>query len=296
MNNLRGILFITAAMAAFSIEDSFIKHLSGSVPKGQIMLLLGLGGALVFFLVALRQRVNVFAKRHFSWPLFWRTASESVAALFFITSLSLVPITTVAAVFQATPLAITLGAALFLGEQVGWRRWSAIMVGFLGVLIIIRPGMAGFDPASLFVVITVFTIAARDLLTRLIPTETSSTVVSFYGFFALVVSSPLLMAITGWPEAVTGTEALSLGAAVAFGVIGYYLIVTAMRMGEASAIMPFRYTRLLFSIILGAWIFGESPDALTYLGSALIIASGLYTFLRERKLARAMAHEASATA
>ena len=296
MNNLRGILFITAAMAAFSIEDSFIKHLSGSVPKGQIMLLLGLSGALVFFLVALRQRVNVFAKRHCSWPLFWRTASESVAALFFITSLSLVPITTVAAVFQATPLAITLGAALFLGEQVGWRRWSAIMVGFLGVLIIIRPGMAGFDPASLFVVITVFTIAARDLLTRLIPTETSSTVVSFYGFFALVVSSPLLMAITGWPEAVTGTEALSLGAAVAFGVIGYYLIVTAMRMGEASAIMPFRYTRLLFSIILGAWIFGESPDALTYLGSALIIASGLYTFLRERKLARAMAREASATA
>ena len=296
MNNLRGILFITAAMAAFSIEDSFIKRLSGSVPKGQIMLLLGLGGALVFFLVALRQRVNVFAKQHFSWPLFWRTASESVAALFFITSLSLVPITTVAAVFQATPLAITLGAALFLGEQVGWRRWSAIMVGFLGVLIIIRPGMAGFDPASLFVVITVFTIAARDLLTRLIPTETSSTVVSFYGFFALVVSSPLLMAITGWPEAVTGREALSLGAAVAFGVIGYYLIVTAMRMGEASAIMPFRYTRLLFSIILGAWIFGESPDALTYLGSALIIASGLYTFLRERKLARAMAREASATA
>ena len=296
MNNLRGILFITAAMAAFSIEDSFIKHLSGSVPKGQIMLLLGLGGALVFFLVALRQQVNVFAKRHFSWPLFWRTSSESVAALFFITSLSLVPITTVAAVFQATPLAITLGAALFLGEQVGWRRWSAIMVGFLGVLIIIRPGMAGFDPASLFVVITVFTIAARDLLTRLIPTETSSTVVSFYGFFALVVSSPLLMAITGWPEAVTGTEALSLGAAVAFGVIGYYLIVTAMRMGEASAIMPFRYTRLLFSIILGAWIFGESPDALTYLGSALIIASGLYTFLRERKLARAMTREASATA
>ena len=104
------------------------------------------------------------------------------------------------------------------------------------------------------------------------------------------------MAITGWPEAVTGTEALSLGAAVAFGVIGYYLIVTAMRMGEASAIMPFRYTRLLFSIILGAWIFGESPDALTYLGSALIIASGLYTFLRERKLARAMDREASATA
>ncbi|MCW1955346.1 MAG: DMT family transporter [Roseobacter sp.] len=293
MNNLRGILFITAAMAAFAIEDSFIKYLSGSVPKGQIMLLLGLGGSLVFFLVALGQRVNVFQRRHFSQALFWRTASEALAALFFITSLSLVPITTVAAVFQATPLAITLGAALFLGEQVGWRRWCAILTGFLGVLIIIRPGLAGFEPASLFVVITVFAIAARDLLTRLMPARTSSTVVSFYGFFALVLASPLLMALTGWPEAVSGGEALSLGAAVGFGVIGYYLIVTAMRMGDTAAIMPFRYTRLLFSILLGYAVFSESPDALTYLGAALIIASGLYTFLRERKLAQALRSSAA---
>lgn len=284
MDNIRGIMLITLAMAAFAIEDSFIKTLSGSIPKGQIMLMLGAGGAMVFFLAARLQGVKVLSRRNLSKTLLWRSAAEAVAALFFITSLSLVPLSTVAAVFQATPLAITLGAALFMGEVVGWRRWSAIILGFIGVVIIIRPGLEGFEPASLFVVITVFAIAARDLLTRIVPEKTSSLVVSFYGFFSLVIASPALMAISGWPESVDATESAYILGAVCFGVVGYYMIVAAMRMGEASAIMPFRYTRLIFSLILGVIIFGERPDALTYLGSALIILSGIYTFLRERQL------------
>ncbi len=286
MNNLRGIFLITAAMAAFAIEDGFVKHLTASMPRGQVMLLLGLGGSLVFFALALRQRINVFDRAALGPVLLWRTFAEALGATFFITSLSLVPLSTVAAVFQATPLAITFGAALFMGEDVGWRRWSAIVVGFVGVLIIIRPGFAGFEPASLFVLIAVFSIAARDLLTRVVPESTSSTVVSFYGFFALVVASPFLMVATGRPQAMDGTQTALIAACVLFGVLGYYMIVSAMRMGEASAIMPFRYTRLIFSIILGAVFFSESPDALTYVGSALVIASGLYTFLRERQLAR----------
>lgn len=286
MNNLRGIFLITAAMAAFAIEDGFVKHLTTTMPRGQVMLLLGLGGSCVFFLLALRQRANVFDRKALGPALLWRTFAEALGATFFITSLSLVPLSTVAAVFQATPLAITLGAALFMGEDVGWRRWSAIVVGFIGVLIIIRPGFAGFEPASLFVLIAVFSIAARDLLTRIVPATTSSTIVSFYGFFALVIAGPFLMAATGGPQSMTGTEGLLIAACVLFGVLGYYMIVAAMRMGEASAIMPFRYTRLIFSIILGAVFFSESPDLFTYLGSALVIASGLYTFLRERQLAK----------
>ncbi|MBU2982790.1 DMT family transporter [Lentibacter algarum] len=292
MNNLRGILLITLAMAAFAIEDSFIKALSGTVSRGQILLMLGAGGALVFFLLALRKGENVIAKNTFSKALIWRTLSESVAALFFITSLSLLPLSTVAAVFQATPLAITLGAALFMGEQVGWRRWSAIIVGFIGVLIIIRPGFEGFQPASLFVIITVFAIAARDLLTRLIPEGTSSTVVSFYGFLSLVIASPALLAVSAAPRALAGFELGYILAAICFGVVGYYMIVAAMRTGDTASIMPFRYTRLIFSIILGAVFFRESPDALTYLGSAIVIGSGLYTFLRERQLAKVEAQTA----
>src|SRR6056297_692826 len=206
MNNLRGILLITAAMAAFSIEDSFIKFLTASLPQGQVLGMLGLGGALVFFVLALRNRTNVFARSAFKPVLVWRTLSEGLAATFFVLSLSLVPLSTVAAVFQATPLAITLGAALFMGEDVGWRRWSAIIVGFIGVMIIIRPGLEGFQPASLMVLIAVFAIAARDLLTRLVPAETSSTVVSFWGFFILFISSPILIAFTGAPQAVDGVQ------------------------------------------------------------------------------------------
>lgn len=286
MNNLRGILLITAAMAAFAIEDSFIKFLTASLPQGQVLGMLGLGGAFVFLMLALRNRANVFASSAFRPALVWRTLSEGVAAAFFVMSLSLVPLSTVAAVFQATPLAITLGAALFMGEDVGWRRWTAIIIGFIGVIIIIRPGLEGFQPASLMVLIAVFAIAARDLLTRLIPTETSSTVVSFWGFFILFLSSPILIAFTGAPRAIDGVELGLITMSVMFGVTGYYMVVVAMRLGDASAIMPFRYTRLIFSLVLGMAIFGEKPDALTYLGAAIIIASGLYTFLRERQLHR----------
>ncbi|MCV2891689.1 DMT family transporter [Lentibacter sp. XHP0401] len=294
MNNLRGILLLTAAMAAFAVEDSFIKHLTLFLPRWQIFLCLGGASVVVFGLLARAQGVNVFARRYRTKIIFWRTLSDTVAASAFITALWLVPLSTVAAVFQATPLAITLGAALFMGEQVGWRRWAAIITGFIGVLIIIRPGLAGFDPSALFVLIAVAGIAARDLLTRLVPPNTSSMVVSFYGSSSFVLAVPLLM-LSGEPfVSLTPTTGLYLAIGVFFGIIGYYMIVVAMRLGDASAIMPFRYTRLLFSIILGYIVFSESPDALTYAGSALIIASGLYTFLRERKLARGHAPASSA--
>lgn len=286
MNNLRGILLLTAAMAAFAVEDSFIKHLTLTLPRWQIFLWLGGASALVFGGLARLQGVNVFARRYRTRVIFWRTLADTLAASAFITALWLVPLSTVAAVFQATPLAITLGAALFMGEQVGWRRWAAILTGFLGVLIIIRPGLEGFNPAALFVLVAVGGIAARDLLTRLVPANTSSMVVSFYGATSFVLAVPLLM-LAGEPAvALSRTTGLYLAIGVFFGIIGYYMIVVAMRLGEASAIMPFRYTRLLFSIVLGYIVFDESPDALTYLGAVLIIASGLYTVLRERKLAR----------
>ena len=286
MNNLRGIIVLTAAMAAFAIEDSFIKLLTDTVPRWQIFLFLGTASAVVFWVAARLQGLNALSPEHLTRVMLFRVLADTVAASAFITALWLVPLSTVAAVFQATPLAITFGAALFMGEQVGWRRWAAITVGFIGVLIIIRPGLAGFEPNALYVLIAVAGIAARDLLTRLIPANTSSMVVSFYGSCAFVLAAPLLMLGAEGFVPLNNQTGFYMFFAIFFGVIGYYMIVAAMRMGEASAIMPFRYTRLIFSIILGALFFSESPDALTYAGSALVIASGLYTFVRERQLAR----------
>jgi drug/metabolite transporter (DMT)-like permease len=287
MSNLQGILLVICAMAAFTVEDAFIKHLSGTIPVGQILLYLGLATCAVFAIAARLKRQRLFAPEAWRRPFLLRMLAEGGAAMAFTTSLSLVDLSVVAAVFQTTPLAITLGAALFLGEDVGWRRWSAIIVGFMGVLLIIRPGLAGFEPAALLVLVSVVCVAARDLITRRIDAAVDSTVISFQGFAASVVAGPVLLLTTGTPlVALNPIEGSLLLGTIVSSAIGYYGIVAAMRIGEASAITPFRYTRLLFSIIAGVLIFGERPNLLTLTGAALIIATGLYTVLRERKLAR----------
>ncbi|NOD91740.1 EamA family transporter [Ruegeria sp. HKCCD4884] len=287
MNNVNGILLLIGSMAAFALEDMFIKVLSVSVPTGQIMVFLGLVCGFAFAVLSLVSRKRIFD------PVAWqllpmvRAATEGIGAVTFVTALSLIDLSTVAAVFQAMPLAVTMGAALFLGEQVGWRRWSAIGVGFVGVLMIIRPGLEGFQPESLFVVLTVIAIAARDLITRKLDVRVASTVVAMQAYIAVALAGGLLMAMSGASfTPLQDGQALPYLGAVGFGVIGYYGIVTAMRVGEASALMPFRYTRLVFSILAGMLMFGERPDVLTMAGATLIIGSGLYTFVRERRLAR----------
>ncbi|KUJ80849.1 hypothetical protein AVO45_07415 [Ruegeria marisrubri] len=289
MNNVNGILLVVAAMAAFTLEDMFIKQLSATVPTGQIMMVLGVFCSAAFLVMAVVTRKRIFIAEAWKPLPLLRAGAEAASALTFITALSLVELSTVAAVFQAMPLAVTMGAALFLGEQVGWRRWSAIFVGFLGVLMIIRPGLEGFRPESLFVVATVISVAARDLITRRIDARVSSAVVSSQAYFALILAGAAMLALT--PDRVAPLQEGQLvpyAGAVLFGVLGYYGIVTAMRIGEASAVTPFRYTRLLFSILAGMLVFGERPDALTLMGASLIIGSGLYTFLRERRLVREM--------
>ena len=180
-----------------------------------------------------------------------------------------------------------MGAALFLKEQVGWRRWAAIIVGFIGVLIIIRPGLGTFDPNVLFVLIAVICVAARDLITRLVPSDIPSTVISSQGFAPLALAGAVLMMVQSKSIVSVNTlETYYFIGAVVFGVAGYYAIVAAMRVGDASAVTPFRYTRLLFSLLIGVVVFKERPDLLTLLGAAIIIATGLYTFLREQQLAQ----------
>ncbi len=290
MNNVNGILLIIGSMAAFALEDMFIKYLSVSVSTGQIMIVLGLFCGTVFAIMSLVTRKRIFD------PVAWeplpllRAGTEAFGALSFVTALSLVDLSTVAAVFQAMPLFVTMGAALFLGEQVGWRRWSAIGIGFVGVLMIIRPGLEGFQPESLFVLVSVVAIAARDLITRRLDVRVASSVVALQAYIGVALAGAALMVFTVQP--IVPLQPAQIGpylGAIGFGVLGYYGIVTAMRIGEASALTPFRYTRLVFSIMAGMLMFGERPDSMTLAGAGLIIGSGLYTFIRERQLARTLA-------
>ena len=286
INNRKGILLMIAAMAGFTIEDAFIKHLSSSNSIGQILIVIGLCSAIFFGLMAVSSGHQLLAPHVWTRATLIRMLAEAIAAMAFVTSLSLVPLSTVAAVFQVTPLTITMGAALFLGESVGWRRWTAVCVGFMGVLLIIRPGFGGFNPSVLWVLLAVLGVAVRDLVTRVIPSSVESSIISFQAFSSLVVAGGICLLVN--PQVIAplaGETLVYFGCAIVFSMSGYYAIVSAMRVGNASIVASFRYSRLLFSLLVGVLIFDERVDMLTLIGSAIIIGTGLYTFLREHRIA-----------
>lgn len=286
MQNVQGILLVVLAMAGFTLEDLFIKKLSVSLPTGQILIILGVFSSAIFAGIAIAKGQSLVARAAWGRAALIRACSEAMAAMSFASALALVDISTVAAVFQAMPLVITMGAAIFLGEHVGWRRWSAIGVGFAGVLCIIRPGFSSFEPATLLVIVSVFSVALRDLITRKIDASVSAYVVSFQGFGSLIFAGAILLLFTEKPSVTPDiAQSAMFAGAVLFGTMGYWGIVTAMRVADASVVAPYRYSRLVFSILVGTIFLNERPDVATLFGASLIIGSGLYTFLRERRLA-----------
>lgn len=286
MNSLRGIFFITLAMAFFALEDAVIKLMTGEMSQWQVLAMIGFGASIAFWLLTLLQRRRLFDRSYYTPAFILRSIMEGFAAVSFVTALSKLDLSLTAAIFQATPLATTFAAALFLNEKVGWRRWSAISFGFVGVLIIIRPGFAGFEPAAIWPLIAVAATASRDLLTRLVPQNTPTAAIGFHSFLTLFAIGTVGMLFSEVAP-IEGSTTYLWPIAVLCATFGYVALITGFRSGEVSIIMPFRYTRLIFSILLGMLLFSERPDNLTLLGSALIVSSGLYTFLRERRLANA---------
>lgn len=288
LDNLRGSLLMVLAMFGFALEDMFIKQMSGALPTGQILATLGLGGFIVFALVCRAQGAPLLQRDMLHPMVLLRNVGEIFGTIGYVTAVVLTPISSASAIFQATPLFVTLGAALFLREAVGWRRWVAIAVGFCGVLLIIRPGMEAFRPASLFAVQGVIFLGIRDLATRRIPPSISSMRLSTYAFAVTVPTGLILMAAMGdpfvMPEAV---NALRVAGSIVAGVLGYYALVTATRLGDMSHVAPFRYSRLVFALVIGVTVFGERPDAATLIGAAVIVGSGIYAAIREGQRRRA---------
>ena len=183
MENLRGILFMLLAMAGFALEDLFIKLLSSHLPVSQILFILGFSGTAVFLVIALLTHAPILHRDLLNRPVIVRTLCELFAALFFTSAIALTPLSSVASILMTTPLMVTMGAAIFFGEKVGWRRWTAIMIGFFGVLLILRPGFDSYMPASLLAVIATIFLAVRDLATRTMQIDISTTTVSIYVIF-----------------------------------------------------------------------------------------------------------------
>jgi drug/metabolite transporter (DMT)-like permease len=283
--NLRGILWMILGMAAFATLDTLLKLLAGAIPTGQLIALQGLGGALVFALLGLRVDARDWVARFRHPAVLARNFCEAMAAACFVLALSSAPLSIVAAIIQANPILVTLGAAIWLREPVGLHRWSAIFVGLCGVLLVIRPWAADFDPASLYAVAGVIFLSARDLLVRWIPDGIPTIQLGTMAMASLVIAGVIIHVVPGTAFYVPdGRQTSYLVLSVFALALGFVGTTAAMRTAvDISAVTPFRYSRLPFAMILAAIFFGESPDALTYVGAAIIVASGLYTLWREQR-------------
>lgn len=292
MDNLRGITLMVAAMVGFAIEDMFLKLSAAEMPTGQVIFATGLFGALVFAVIALVKGASLVRREMWLGMAGWRNFGEVIGTCGYVTSLALIPLSMASAILQAQPLTITCCAALFLGEQVGWRRWTAVCVGFIGVLIVIRPGTDGFQPEALWGVMGVIGLTLRDIATRQVPRSISSIQLGFTALLAMTVLGAVMLVIQGGPVMLDMQKTLVLSGALVSGTAAYVAVVAAARVGEMSVVTPFRYIRLLFALIIGAIVFSESPDRWVLIGAAMIIGSGLYTLARERKRKIASANKA----
>ena len=273
-------------MACFAVEDTFIKLLSARLPATQILFSIGFGGALITLVLAIVLNVNLADKILLNKHVISRTIADLFGALSFTSAMVLIPMSLLASILQATPLFVTLGAAILLGEKVGWRRWSAIFIGFLGVIIILQPGYGSFQLASLLGLAAVLCLALRDVVTRDMATEIPTLTVTFYACIAMGSAGFIAYPFFGPPIMPTTYEAIILICAAIIGLTGYFLLVLATRKGDVSVIAPFRYSRLLFSLGLASLILGEKLTLPILLGGLLVVSSGIYTFGRERRLVK----------
>lgn len=285
--NLTASLMMIASMAAFAAEDAIIKHLSALMPVGQVMIVIGAVGALAFMAMAAREGLSLWRPEALRGAVLLRNLSEMVGAGAIVLAISLAPLSVVTAILQTMPLAVTLGAAVILREPVGWRRWTAIGVGFAGMLLILRPGTEDFDPAAALAVVTVVALSIRDLAIRRVPPGVHSLQLSGWGMLSVIPAGLILLAVTRQaPVLAAPVDWAWLGLGCLCGIGGYLTLVHATRRGDVAVTTPLRYSRLVFAMAIGIAVFGERPDAATLAGSGLIVGAGLYTLWREMRLRR----------
>ncbi|WP_298676823.1 DMT family transporter [uncultured Lentibacter sp.] len=293
-DNLRGAVLMMASMAAFTFNDAFMKVVSRELPLFQVLTLRGVLTTVLIALVML-----VMGKIRFDIPrrdrkyVGIRVLAEAGSAYFFLTALFNMPIANVSAIMQALPLTVTLAAAVFFREPVGWRRLMAIFAGFVGVMLIIRPGAEDFTIYSVYTLAAVLVVTVRDLATRRLSADTPSMAVSFYSSLGVTLFFAAAAPAQGWAP-VSGQAALMIVGASVMIIGGYLFSIMVMRVGEISFVATFRYTSLIWALLLGWLVFGDWPKPITLLGAAIVIGSGVFMLLRERQLKKRAARVAAA--
>ena len=263
--------------------DIFIKLLSPGLPVGQILIVFGAGTAAMFWLMALGTGQPVFDRRYLHRATIFRCVSEMVGGLALVVALANSALSTVTAIMQTAPLILTIMAVIFLREVIGLSRIIAIFAGFIGVLIIIRPSVSGFDIYAVSALIGVIGLAGRDFSARLLPHHISVIGLSFFGSLSVIAAGLLLMMASGGWVVPNAQETLFCIGMVVAGGIGLWCMSSSIRLADVSAVSPYRYTRIVFGMITGVIIFNETIDVLTIFGSVIIIGAGLYSWSRERR-------------
>ena len=284
-DNSKGAALMTGASLAFVLNDFMMKLVFNELSVVQGVFLRGLFVCPLLMLICLhRQQLFLSVPRGDRGIIACRTLLEIAITFLFLLALSKLSLAHVTAVLQSVPLILTAFAAIILQEQVGWRRWAAVATGFIGVILIIRPGLDGFSIFSLSVLMAAIMIAARDILTRRLSAQTPSFLVALVTATAVTVAGGMATIVSGWQAASLSSWFLMGGAALAIPA-AYVLSVATMRVGHVSFVTPFRYTSVMFATILSSLLTGHLPDRLALIGTTLVIAAGLYCLHREQLLA-----------
>ncbi|MGJ3262237.1 MAG: DMT family transporter [Salinarimonas sp.] len=281
--NRSGILAMLVGMGLFVVNDAMMKLASEAFPTGQMLAVRGLITTVVVLglVVALGEarKLTTLAQPFVAG----RALLEALISFLFITALARAPLADLTAILQATPIIVTLLLVVLGLERVGWRRWVAILVGFAGVLLIVRPGTAGFDASALLALAAAVLVAVRDLMTRMIHADTPSIVVVFTTTLTVAVVGPIIGTVAGeaWQPILRAESLILVAAAVLYGC-GNIAVVLAFRRADISVVSPFRYASVAFALVIGFAVFGDFPDAIALAGFALVVGAGLYAWHRER--------------
>lgn len=281
-DNLLGAALMTCCVLAYVLNDAVMKLLFADIDFFQAIFLRGLVSLPPILILALMTKtlLQKYSAKNQRLMII-RILAEIGTTVTFLTALKHMPLANVTAILQSLPLAITMAAAIFLSEPVGWRRWSAICVGFTGVLIIIRPGLAGFNSYSLLALAAVILLTVREISTRQLDNKVPTVTVALSTTLGITAFAALMLIGTEWAEINFVSWSLIIAAAAAV-TVATLLSVVAMRTGDIGFVSPFRYTSLIGAIGLGILLFGEWPDGITLLGAAIIAFAGIYSLYREQ--------------
>jgi drug/metabolite transporter (DMT)-like permease len=284
-DNLIGSLFMIISMAGFAIEDSFLKYAAdtfGDIPSGQTVVLLTIVGMAVFGIAARWAGQPLWSDAYLSRPLLLRGVFEVSGRLSYTLAFILAPLITATAILQATPLVVVAGAAIFLGEKTSLRQWLAVVIGFGGVMLILRPWGASFDVFAILAVLGMIGFAGRDLATRASPAVLSNAQRGFIGYAMFFGAGCIIWGAQGRIAPMPPMAIVLTLIAGAGGVLGYFALTVAMRRGSVGAVTPWRYTRLIFGAALVLIMFNETIDMPTIIGSFIVVISGLLGINRQR--------------